>query len=153
MTDLPDRPPERTLPSRKRDRTARSASRVATSVTIHRGTNIRNHGRADLFGKTLRHCLDRISARWPERLERLSDGLRAWHSEERNGWFGRGADAKAKRVVLQQRAEWLVEVLETFADDKEICADEGYELVARVVREQCEVVELQLLRANAARVL
>jgi hypothetical protein len=104
-------------------------------------SNIRTKGRRDLFGKTLRHFLQHLSKTWPAKMELLSGELRAWFEDSKQdvAWFGmRKGDDKA---LLQQRAEWLVEVMHAFAADQEIAGDERYQLVVRVVREHCTVVE------------
>lgn len=103
-------------------------------------SNIRTHGRVDLFGKTLRHCLDRIGDGWPQALDRLSPELLGWYRHDAKGWFGKPT-REQRRARLQQRAEWLVEVMETFRDHEEISADESYQLVVRILEEQCELVE------------
>lgn len=100
-------------------------------------SNIQNHARADLFGKTLRHFVLGLQARWPDRLDRLDAKLREWALSDAEGWFGRaGTD---RRVVLQQRAAWALSVVETFAADKEVIADERYQFVVRLLAEHCVV--------------
>jgi hypothetical protein len=104
-------------------------------------SNIQNHARADLFGKTLRHFVLGLQARWPDRLDRLDVKLREWALSDAEGWFGRaGTD---RRVVLQQRAAWALSVVETFAADKEVADDERYQFVVRLLAEQCVVVDRQ----------
>lgn len=105
--------------------------------STHIMSNIQTHARADLFGKTLRHFVRGLRDRWPDRLERLDPKLREWALSDVEGWFGKaGAD---RRVVLQQRAEWALSVVETFAADQEVAADERYQLVARLLAEHCVV--------------
>jgi len=94
----------------------------ATLVT----SNVRIRGRVELFRRTLQHFLDGLSRRWPQRLDLLSEELRAWYADRLdNKWFGR-LTKDQQRNKLRELAGWLYEVSTAFADDKEVASDESY---------------------------
>jgi Transposase DDE domain/Transposase domain (DUF772) len=106
-------------------------------------SNITTRGRVDLFRKTLKHFLRGLSAQWPEKLVLLRQDIQALiDPEEEKGWFS-PPTGKQQRILLATLARWLWEVRETFASDKEVSVDERYQLVCRVLDEQCRVVEPQ----------
>jgi hypothetical protein len=93
----------------------------------------------DLFTKTLRHFLAGLEKEKPELLELLSDELVAWLGKEPKGWFGDKCERRY-RAKFQKLAEWVHEVVVVFAANKEIVADERYQLVVRLFNDHCEVV-------------
>ena len=102
-------------------------------------SNIFTRGRVELFRKTLFHFFEGLSQRWPERMERLSPFSRRWYEENKEkGWFGKVDKDKAKQLA-QTLGGQLYEVVQAFAEDGEVSADERYQLVARVFREHCKV--------------
>lgn len=108
--------------------------------STHLVSNIRTRGRVDLFAKTLRHFLRELQQQWPQHWERLSAALRTWFEGLEDGWFGAGKrDDERYRKRLEELARFLHEVVTVFAGDKDIVASESYALVARVLREHCEV--------------
>ena len=107
--------------------------------STHLVSNIKTRGRVDLFGKTLMHFLRGLEQVWPDRMVRLSAGLLKWFEEKRkNSWFGPGPDKK-KAEKLARLATWLYEVREVFAEDREVCNSDRYQLVERVLEEHCEI--------------
>lgn len=108
--------------------------------STHVISNIRTRGRVDLFGKTLRHFLRELHRKWPQHCGRLSAALRTWFEGPEDGWFGAGKrDDERYRKRLEELACLLHEVVTVFAGDVEIVASESYALVARVLREHCEL--------------
>jgi len=103
-------------------------------------SNIAQHGRVDLFRKTLVHVLKWLQAEHPHELRRLSSHVRAVLEEKPEAWFAR-CDKKAPRTLLVNLAQWLHEVRVTFAQHEQIREDEHYRLVVRVLEEHCEVLE------------
>ena len=112
-------------------------------------SNIRTGGRVNLFRKTLEHFGRELQARWPGKLEPLSESLSVWLSEERTGWFGAGTKEE-QRQKLQQLAEWLHEVEVAFIGDDEVTATEAYQLVVRLLREHCRVDKVEATSTEPA---
>lgn len=106
-------------------------------------SNIRTRGRLDLFQKTLAHFLDWLSSWAPSKLELLSEDMLEWYAEPPAGTFGKASRDEVRARVLEV-AGWLVEVLTVFGDDREVRASEPYELVARLVREHCRPVDVDV---------
>lgn len=102
-------------------------------------SNIFTRGRVELFRKTLAHFLEGLSSRWPGQMQRLGAELRTWWEAQDGGWFGCVKPSQVARL-LAELAGWLQKVVSTFANDAAIAGDERYQLVARLLREHCEVV-------------
>jgi hypothetical protein len=108
--------------------------------STHVISNIRTRGRVDLFGKTLRHFLRELKRQWPQHWERVSAALRTWFEGPEDGWFGAGKrDDERYRKRLEELARFLHAVVTEFGADADIVASESYALVARVLREHCEI--------------
>ena len=102
-------------------------------------SNIFTRGRVELFRKTLVHFLDWLSKEYPSRLELLSSSTRKWYEKIKDGgWFGKVDKDKVKQL-LSVLAERLHEVIQSFADDKDVKAAEPYQLVERLFNEHCEL--------------
>ncbi len=97
-------------------------------------SNIQVRGRAYLFGTTLKHFFTGLKAKWPGKPALLSEKLRQWCNDESDNWFGMKS-AGEQKVALHQRALWLVEIQNVFADDSQVREDERYILVSRLVAE------------------
>lgn len=104
-------------------------------------SNIFTRGRVELFRKTLVHFMDWLTREYPDRLERLSAGMRQWHGEMKaQGWFAKVDKDKAKQQA-SELAERLYEVVRTFGEDDDVKKGEPWLLVARVLAEHCTVEE------------
>lgn len=108
--------------------------------STHISSNIQARGRAHLFGSTVRHFYNWLKRRFPAKAVLLSDELRAWCEAEPSGWFG-SKSSKERLAILQQRAQWAVEMQGRFASDAEVNDSAPYKCVDRLVREQCEVAD------------
>lgn len=102
-------------------------------------SNIRVRGRVGLFRQTLEHFLDELVEHFPARYARLSPALRHWHGKDGESW-GAHATREQQRAQVAEMAQWLYEIVETFAHDEPIACGERYQLVARLFAEQCTVV-------------
>ena len=107
-------------------------------------SNIRTRGRLDLFRKTLAHFLDWLASWAPSKREGLDEAMLAWHGRARQGVFGKQTRAQVDARLIEV-AEWLVEVLECFAEDEEVHSHEPYQLVVRLVAEHCERVDVAVV--------
>lgn len=103
-------------------------------------SNIRVRGREGLFRQALTHFLEGLAKDYPDHLAQLSPALRHWHGEAEEAW-GATATQDEQRVRITQMAQWLYEIVETFAGDEVVSRDARYLLVARLFAEQCELVE------------
>jgi len=104
-------------------------------------SNIRTRGRLDLFRKTLRHFLDWLSSWAPRKKEQLDPDMLEWYGEVPQGTFGKATRAEVGARLLEVGG-WLVEVLTVFGGDEQVSASEPYQLVARLVAEHCERIEV-----------
>lgn len=100
-------------------------------------SNIRNRGRVDLFGNTIRSFLDFLGGQGTERFAALSRDLLAWYEKAGDGSFA-GLDGGHKATSIKQLAEWLLELIELFDDDADLNTSEPYQLMVRLFAEHCE---------------
>jgi hypothetical protein len=108
-----------------------SNQRLDSTLVI---SNIRNRGRLDLFASTLKLFLKSLDK---TQLKRVPKPILKWHTQKPEGWFGLGpAEQKAK---LQQLAQYLYDLIDTFKKDNSIKSKEPYQLLERLFREQCKI--------------
>jgi hypothetical protein len=104
--------------------------------STHIVSNICTRGRLDLFAKTMDHFIKSLDEK---RFLRIPDNIKRWHQREREGWFGLGlAQRKAK---LEQLAKYLNKLIVLFKEDQQVTAGEPYQLLVRLFKEQCEVID------------
>lgn len=102
-------------------------------------SNICVRGRVGLFRQTLTHFLDDLAKRFPAHYAQMSTAVRHWHEKDEESW-GAHATRAQQRAQVAEMAQWLYEIVETFANDERIACGERYQLVARLFAEQCTVV-------------
>ncbi len=103
--------------------------------STHISSNICTRGRFDLFRKTLELFLNSLEEK---DFLHISTAIQEWHQQESAGWFGMGqVEGSAK---LDQLATYLYDLIILFANDQEITSEEPYQLLVRLLNEQCEVL-------------
>jgi hypothetical protein len=101
--------------------------------STHIISNIRIRGRVDLFSNTLTVFLKSLDE---AHFSKVPKKIRQWHTTESEGWFGLGpAEQKA---TLKQLAQYVYRLIATFANDDEVKGSEPYQLLVRLLSEQCE---------------
>ena len=97
-------------------------------------SNIHRRGRLDLFANTI--CVF-IKSLDKDRFSRIPKYIRKWHEREPEGWFGLPRDRQ--KAKLEQLAQYAYRLIARFENDKEVTSSEPYELLVRLVQEQCEI--------------
>ena len=101
--------------------------------STHIISNIRTRGRVALFSNTLRVFLRSLNE---DQLARVPKKIRQWHTTEPEGWFGLGP--AEQKVKLEQLAQYVYKLIVLFAKDEQVKSSEPYQLLERLLREQCE---------------
>lgn len=109
--------------------------------STHITSNITTKSRGDLFRKVLRHFDNELNKEWPDQRSRLSEELVEWLDADPEHWFGRLTDDEYQ-ARLEQMADWVLEIVETFRDHDEIAVWEPYQVVVQLLEEHC-VVDLE----------
>ncbi len=102
--------------------------------STHIVSNICTRGRLDLFNKTINLFLKSLTV---AQYSRVPQYIANWHQQESNGWFGLGAGER--KAELKQLAKYLNKLIVIFKKDKQVAADEPYQLLVRLFNEQCEI--------------
>ena len=103
--------------------------------STHITSNICTRGRFDLFQKTIKLFLNSLDKK---RFLRIPPAIQKWHELESDGWFGMGQAERS--VKLEQLARYLYDLIILFEDEKEITSTEPYQLLVRLLSEQCELI-------------
>jgi len=101
--------------------------------STHVISNIRIRGRLDLFSNTLKLFLKSLDK---EHYKRVPEPIAKWYEREPEGWFGLGP--AQQKVKLDQLAHYLYELIVLFGKDDDIRNGEPYQLLERLLHEQCE---------------
>jgi len=102
--------------------------------STHIMSNMRTRGRLALFSNTISYFLKSLDE---SQFAKIPESIQKWHTTESEGWFGLGpAEQKTK---LQNLAEYLYELITLFKQDNEIISKEPYQLLVRLLNEQCEL--------------
>jgi hypothetical protein len=104
--------------------------------STHIISNIRTRGRVVLFSNTLRVFLKSLN---DDQFARVPKKIRHWHKTEPEGWFGLGP--AEQKVKLEQLAQYVYKLIVIFAEDEQVKSREPYQLLERLLREQCELSE------------
>jgi hypothetical protein len=104
--------------------------------STHIVSNICTRGRIDLFEKTIRHFIKSLDQR---RFSRLPKNIQKWHQRQAEGWFGMGQTEHKQN--LEQLSKYLHKLITIFKNDRQVTANEPYQLLVRLFSEQCKVVE------------
>lgn len=107
--------------------------------STHVISNIAVLTRLGLFVETITKFLRQVRREAPDRLEALDDGYVARYLD-RAGYFGDVKKKEARRR-LPVVAQDLLGLVRAFSDDPDIRQWESYQLMERLLEEQCEVVE------------
>jgi len=103
--------------------------------STHIVSNICTRGRLDLFQKTIDHFIKSLDQK---RFSRIPKNIQKWHQREPEGWFGVGQTQRT--VKLEPLAKYLNKLIAVFKNDPQITATEPYQLLVRLFKEQCEVI-------------
>jgi hypothetical protein len=102
--------------------------------STHIISNIRIRGRLALFSNTLTVFLKSLNG---DQFSRVPKVIRQWHATEPEGWFGLGP--AEQKVKLEQFAQYVYKLIVIFANDDQVKSTEPYQLLERLLREQCEI--------------
>jgi Transposase DDE domain/Transposase domain (DUF772) len=103
--------------------------------STHIVSNICTRGRLDLFQKTIDHFIKSLDKKC---FSRIPKNIQKWHQREPEGWFGVGQTQRA--VKLEPLAKYLNKLIAVFKNDPQVTATEPYQLLVRLFKEQCEVI-------------
>ena len=101
--------------------------------STHIVSNIRQRGRLALFSDTLTLFLRSLDE---DQLSRVPQAIQQWHSCESEGWFGLGP--AEQKIKLEELAQYLYELVVIFDKEYEVKGREPYQLLTRLLGEQCE---------------
>jgi len=104
--------------------------------STHIVSNICTRSRLDLFQKTIGHFIKSLDKKQYSRIPR---SIRKWHQREPEGWFGMGNAGNKQN--LEQLAKYLHKLIVAFENDTKLTSSEPYQLMVRLFKEQCQVVE------------
>ena len=107
--------------------------------STHIVSNMRELRRTELFGEVIEKFLRKLEREQGEPLEQVPCALRKRYlKESEGGCFSQVKPSEAKRT-LQPLAEDLLWMAERFKGDEVVSALRSYQLLCRVLEEQCEV--------------
>jgi hypothetical protein len=104
--------------------------------STHIVSNICTRGRLDLFQKTIAHFIKSLDKK---RFLRIPKYIQKWHQREPEGWFGMGQTGHKQN--LEQLARYLHKLVVVFENDSQVTDGEPYQLLVRLFKEQCQVLE------------
>jgi len=104
--------------------------------STHIISNIRVRGRLALFSNTLSLFLKSLNE---DQFSRVPEPIQEWHAREPEGWFGLGP--AEQKVKLAELAQYLHELIVVFEKDEAVVGAEPYQLMTRLLSEQCEFTE------------
>ena len=109
--------------------------------STHLVSNMRELRRTELFAEVIEKFLHQLARQSEEHRSQIPCALRERYVKEGpGGCFSKVKPSEAKRT-LQQMAEDILWLVERFKSDKGVNALRSYQLLCRVLEEQCEVVE------------
>jgi len=104
--------------------------------STHIVSNICTRGRLDLFHKTIDHFIKSLDSK---RFSRIPKRIKKWYQREPEGWFGLGQ--VQRQAKLEQLAGYMHKLIVIFNNDQQIAATEPYQLLVRLFKEQCKVID------------
>jgi hypothetical protein len=108
--------------------------------STHIVSNMRELRRTELFAQVIEKFLRKLECESREHLEQVDPVLRKRYVKKGSGGcFSKVKPSEAKRT-LQQMAEDVLWLVERFKGDALVGAMRAYQLLCRVLEEQCEVV-------------
>jgi hypothetical protein len=102
--------------------------------STHVISNIQTRGRLALFSNTIALFLKSLTE---DQFSKVPNAIQQWYTAKSEGWFGLGP--AEQRVKLQELAEYLYELIVIFGNDNDLKSNEPYQLLDRLLREQCEL--------------
>jgi hypothetical protein len=108
-----------------------SQQRLDSTLVV---SNIHRRGRLDLFANTISVFIRSLDK---DRFSRIPKHIRQWYEREPEGWFGLPQDQH--KTKLEQLARYARKLIAVFKNDKEMASSKPYELLVRLVQEQCEI--------------
>ncbi len=103
--------------------------------STHIVSNICTRGRLDLFKKTIDHFIKSLDQK---RFSRIPKNIQKWHLRKPEGWFGIGQTQRTAKMA--QLAKYLNKLIALFKNDIQVTTTEPYQLLVRLFKEQCEVI-------------
>lgn len=107
--------------------------------STHIFSDMATFGRTKLMGVTIKRFLVQLKRHHPELYGALDMDLLARYAPSQAKLFGDFAGSRA--ALRQQVAEDLLMLVSRFADNERVAGRSSYQAMARVLAEQCEVVE------------
>ena len=104
--------------------------------STHIVSNIRTRGRLDLFGNTITLFIKSLDK---APFSQIPDHIQQWYKREPEGWFGSGQYQRKEK--LEQLAQYSYKLIAIFENNKEVKSSEQYQLLKRLLHEQCEVTD------------
>jgi hypothetical protein len=114
--------------------------------STHVFSDMAHFGRTRLLGVTLKRFLTQVKRHDPAAYAALPEALRQRYAPSDQRLFGDTArDPESQRLLRQQVAEDLYQVLRQFADQPEQAKRSTYQAMDRIFHEQCEVQEQKVI--------
>lgn len=113
--------------------------------STHVFSDMASFGRTRLMGVAVKRFLTQVKRHEAAAYEALDEALRQRYAPSATRLFGGvGRDEPSRRVLRQQVAEDLHQLIRRFGDDPQHQHRQTYQLLVQVFFEQCEVVEAQV---------
>ena len=110
--------------------------------STHVFSNMASFGRTRLMGVAIKRFLTQVKKHDPAGYDLLNEGVRQRYAPSVHQLFGEtGRDRESRRVLRQQVAEDMYELVQHFADDRRHSGRSTYKAMERIFYEQCEVHE------------
>ena len=109
--------------------------------STHILSDMANLGRARMIGVALKRLFAHVEKGNASLLEMLPEELLARYRRQSDSQIFGDTKPEARQLVLQQAAEDLATVLQTFADVQPVCGWEKYQQLQTIFDQQCEIRE------------
>jgi len=104
--------------------------------STHITSNIHTRGRLDLFRKTIELFLTSLSEK---DFSGIPADIQEWYQNKPDGWFGMGQVQSSAK--LEKLARYLYDLVIRFKNDQKITSNEPYQLLVRLLSEQCKLID------------
>jgi hypothetical protein len=113
--------------------------------STHLLSDMANFGRTKLLAVAVKRLLTAIKRHAPERYTSLSEDLRARYEPALGRLFGEASSSKEGRALAQlQVGQDMHLLIESFANDEQVCGRSTYSALVRLFGEHCEVKDQQV---------
>lgn len=113
--------------------------------STHIFSDMASFGRTRLMGVAIKRFLSQVKKYDAAAYESLDEPLRQRYAPSDHRLFGdTGKDSESRRILRQQVAEDMYELVKRFADDPKHSGRSTYKAMERIFYEQCEVHEEQV---------